>query len=161
MQPISTPSRRSSTPCSPRNFKAKRLADVAFRIEEASLRYRKLCTVVYAALEESAKSSVDEAVLEGIASVGRLFGKAMEATPTGDRTCIDEALMDGGRALRNLSRDQNVRLLKKLHAANSPDVLPFQESVRSINELYNQPSQLLTDGDSLYILPTAPDDEAE
>ena len=143
------------------NFKAERLADVAARIEDASIRYRELYTSVYNALESSAAGSVNSAVLGGLASAGRLIGSAVEATPVGDRTLIDEALVDGGRALSGFDRKRNARLLEKLHAAKSPDVLPFQESVKSIDELYNRPSQLLTDGDNLYILPTAPAPEQD
>lgn len=137
------------------NFKAERLADVAGRIEEASIRYRQVYTRVYDALESSTKGSVDAAVLGGIAAAGKFLGKAVASTPVGDHTLIDEVLEGGGNALAGFNRSQNKRLLKKLHAAKSPDVQPFQENLKAIDALYNQPSQLLTDGESLYILPAA------
>ena len=141
------------------NFKAERLADVAGRIEEASIHYRQVYTSVYNALESSAKGSVDTAVLGGIAAAGKFLGKAVASTPVGDHTLIDEALEGGGNALAGFNRSQSARLLEKLHAAKSPDVQPFQENVKAIDALYNQPSQLLTDGENLYVLPVLPEFE--
>ncbi len=135
------------------NFKAERLADIARRIEAASIRYREAYTRVYDAIEGAVKGSVDSAVLGGLASAGKFLGKAVAATPVGNLTSIDEALEDGGEAVENFNRGKNSRLLMKLHAAKSPDVLPFQENVSRVSALYNQPSRLLTDGESIYILP--------
>ena len=141
------------------NFKAERLADVAARIEEASIRYRETYTRVYNALESSTKGSVDAAVLGSIAAAGKFLGKAVASTPVGEHTLIDEALEGGGRAIDGFNNGASERLLEKLHSAKSPDVQPFQENVKAIDALYNQPSQLLTDGESLYVLPTLPKPE--
>ena len=132
---------------------------MAGRIEEASIHYRQVYTSVYNALESSAKGSVDTAVLGGIAAAGKFLGKAVASTPVGDHTLIDEALEGGGNALAGFNRSQSARLLEKLHAAKSPDVQPFQENVKAIDALYNQPSQLLTDGENLYVLPVLPEFE--
>ncbi len=138
------------------NLKAERLADVANRIETASIRYRESYTRVYDALESETRGSVDAVALGGIAAAGKFLGKAVASTPVGDLTLIDEALNDGGKAVDRFNRGENSRLLKKLHAAKSPDVLPFQENIRNIDALYNQPSRLLCDGENLYMLPVSP-----
>ncbi len=143
------------------NFKADRLEDVANRIEEASIRYREAYTLVYDALENSTEGSVDSAVLSGLATASKLLGNAVAKTPVGEHTPIDEALQGGGKALSSFNRGENKRLLEKLHAAKSPDVLPFQENVRAVASLYNEPSRLLTDGEYLYILPTALEERSE
>ena len=143
------------------NFKAERLEDVAKHIESASIRYRKTYTRVYNALENETKRSVDAFALGGLAAAGKFLSKAVASTPVGDLTLIDEALEDGGKAMEKFNRGENSRLLKKLRAAKSPDVLPFQEYVRNISALYNQPSEILTDGENLYILSTSSDKMAE
>ncbi len=141
------------------NFKEDRLADVANRIEQASIRYREAYTRVYDAIEDATERSVDSTVLGAIAAAGKFLGRAAAATPVGDRTYIDEALKGGGNAIGRFNSGENARLLGKLHDAKSPDVLPFQQSVRAVSDLYNQPSRLLTDGENLYVLPTSPEDE--
>ncbi len=143
------------------NFKDDRLEDVANRIEAASVRYREEYTRVYDALESSTKGSVGSAVLWGISQAGKFLGGAVAKTPIGEHTPIDEALKDGGKAIGSFNHGENARLLEKLHAAKSPDVLPFRESVKAVAALYNEPSQLLTDGDNLYVLPSVPDNETE
>ncbi len=143
------------------NFKEDRLADVADRIEEASTRYREVYTRVYNVIEGATNGSVDSAVLGGIAAAGKFLGRAVAATPVGDLTPIDEALVGGGKAVGRFNSDVNARLLSKLHAAKSPDVLPFQENVRAVSALYNQPSQLLTDGENLYVVPSSQEGEEQ
>ncbi len=141
------------------NFKTEKLDHVISRIEEVSVQYRQTYTAVYNALEGAVKGSVDAVALGGLAAAGKFLGKAIAATPVGEHTPIDEALANGGMAVEKFNLDKNSHLLEKLHAAKSPDVLPFQESARDINALYNQPSQLLTDGENLYVLPSTPENE--
>ncbi len=139
------------------NFKDERLASVAKRIEEASVRYREVYTHVYNELESATTQSLDATFLDGLSTAGKFLGQAVAATPIGGHTHIDEALKDSGRAIKQFNRSKNSHLLMRLHEAKSPDVLPFKESVMSLNALYNQPSRLLTDGKSLYVLPTETD----
>ncbi|WP_322153460.1 hypothetical protein, partial [Paratractidigestivibacter sp.] len=135
------------------NFSREKLEGVAGNIEAMSIEYRELYTRCYNALEEGAKGSVDANVLGGLSKAGKLLSGAIKSTPLGDATLIDEALDDGAEALGDFNRAENSRLLKKLHQAKSPDVEPFRENALTVCSIYNDSSQLLTDGENIYLLP--------
>ena len=44
-------------------------------------------------------------------------------------------------------------MTERLLAAREPGVVPFAESIDSVNRIYNQPSQVLIDEGALYYLP--------
>lgn len=141
------------------NYKVERLQDVARRIEEASIRYREAYSRVYDVLEAADKDTLDAAMFGGLAAAGKFLGKAVAKTPVAERMHIDKALECCGEALGDFNSDKHKRLLEKLHAAKSPDLLLFQENVKAMSALYNEPSRLLTDGENLYILPCAAEEE--
>lgn len=64
------------------NFESAKLADAAERIEADSLAYRELYTECYDALEASTVGAIDAAMLGGIASAGKVIGRAIAATPS-------------------------------------------------------------------------------
>ena len=134
------------------NFSCEKLESVAASIDAASVAYRELYTSCYNAIERGAKDTVDSALLDGVSHASEALGKAMKPTFVGDHTPIDEGLEDLGRAAGDFNRSENGRLLKKLRKAKSPDVAPFRESALTISSICNESSQLLTDGESLYLL---------
>lgn len=135
------------------NFKPDKLQAIARRIEDESLRYRQLYTECFDAINASATGSINAVFLGGVASVGKVFGKAMEATPVGEYTVIDEAFKGAGEGLDHFNDEQSNKLVEKLREARAPDVLPFKQSIENINILYNQPTQLAIDAENIYILP--------
>ena len=60
---------------------------------------------------------------------------------------------DGGNAIEGFNRDENDRLMGKLREAKAPDTWPFVESIKTLDSVYNEPSGILTDGGSVYLLP--------
>lgn len=135
------------------NFEKKKLLDAKNKIEKESLRYRKLYTRVYDELESRSKSSIDGAVLGGLSFAGEMLGKAIAATPVGEHTGIDDALKDAGKGAARFDKECSKCMLKRLHEAKMPDVSPFKSNLPKLNSIYNEPTQLLTDGESLYLLP--------
>lgn len=141
------------------NFEPAKLADVAERIEADSLAYRKLYTECYNALEASAVDTIDAAMLGGIASAGKVIGRAIAATPVGKRTPIDEALESAGDGIGRFNDRQSEKLMAKLLQVKTPDVAPFRQSVIEIDALHNQPTQIAVDAENIYILPTKQQEE--
>lgn len=135
------------------NFKPAKLADAASKIEADSLAYRELYTECYDALEASAADTIDVALLGGIASAGKMLGRAIAATPIGELTPIDEALEGAGEDIGRFNDEQSEKLIEKLHQAKTPDVAPFRQSVMEIDTLYNRPTQIAVDAENVYILP--------
>lgn len=135
------------------NFKPAKLADTAAKIDADSLAYRELYTECYDALEASAADTIDVALLGGIASAGKMLGRAIAATPIGEFTPIDEALEGAGEDIGRFNDGQSEKLIEKLHQAKTPDVAPFRQSIMEIDTLYNRPTQIAVDAENVYILP--------
>lgn len=141
------------------NFKPAKLADAAAKIEADSLAYRELYTECYDALEASTADTIDVALLGGIASAGKMLGRAIAATPIGEFTPIDEALEGAGEDIGRFNDEQSEKLIEKLHQAKTPDVAPFRQSIMEIDTLYNRPTQIAVDAENVYILPAKQQEE--
>lgn len=141
------------------NFKSAKLADAAAKIEADSLAYRELYTECYDVLEASTADTIDVALLGGIASAGKMLGRAIAATPIGEFTPIDEALEGAGEDIGRFNDEQSEKLIEKLHQAKTPDVEPFRQSIMEIDTLYNRPTQIAVDAENVYILPAKQQEE--
>lgn len=141
------------------NFKPAKLADAAAKIEADSLAYRELYTECYNALEASTADTIDVALLGGIASAGKMLGRAIAATPIGELTPIDEALEGAGEDIGRFNDEQSEKLIEKLHQAKTPDVAPFKQSMMEVDTLYNHPTQIAVDAENVYILPAKQQEE--
>lgn len=94
-------------------------------------------------------------MLGGLAAAGHFWVARLPRLRWGEATGIDEALEGAGKGLEGFNKSQSEHLLERLYAAKSPDVLPFQESVEKMNHIYNDSTELLTDGETLYLVPAS------
>lgn len=134
------------------NYDENYLETKAADIRQKALEYREMYTECFNTIESRNKDSVDSFVLGGLSVGIRGLGKVIEKTPLGDVTLIDEALIGAGSGIGNFYASENERIAKRLIEAKDSAVISFVESIDSINRLYNTPSLLLTDGESLYIV---------
>jgi len=107
------------------NFKPAKLADAAAKIEADSLAYRELYTECYDALEASTAGTIDVALLGGIASAGKMLGRAIAATPIGELTPIDEALEGAGEDIGRFNDGKDTRR-RAVQAEHNGDRCPLQ-----------------------------------
>ena len=143
------------------NFDPDYLAATAGKIEERSLAYRMLYTKAYDALESQADSSVRAMALGGLSGAVGFLGKAIEKTPVGDLTPIDEALQDASKGIGDFNRGVKRDMMCKITDARSSDVRPFVENIENVNRLYNEPTMLIADDDAIYVLPIDESRESE
>lgn len=144
------------------NFDENYLHNVAEGIESRAVEYRTLYTKAYDLVERDANSSIRAGLLGGVSGAMNLLGKAIEATPVGDLTQIDETLIGAGKGVGDLSRGVKEDILKDLPtAAGASDVRPFVEDIENLSRLYNDPVMLLADEDAIYILPADAAREAD
>lgn len=135
------------------NFDSDYLAATAGKIEGRSLAYRMLYTKAYDALESQADSSMRAVALGGLSGAMGFLGKAIEKTPVGDLTPIDEALQGASKGIGDFSRGVKRDMMRKITDARSSDVRPFVENIENVNRLYNEPTMLLANEDAIYVLP--------
>ena len=135
------------------NYDPRYLSSTADKIEDYSLSYRDLYTKAYDLIELDADSSVRAIAIDGLSGAARFLGKALEKTPIGDATPIDEALQDASKGLKSFSKDVKKEMLSSLPDARSSDVRPFVDNIKNVNHLYNDPVMLLADSEAIYVLP--------
>ena len=135
------------------NFSKDKLRDVADRIERESIRYRELYTRCYNSIEESGEGAVESALLSGLSKAGEGLGMRSPRPPPQTSPLSTRRSRTGPRLWRSFKECINSRLLERLLVAKSPDVSPFFDGTRMLKEVFIDPSELLTDGDSLYLLP--------
>lgn len=92
-------------------------------------------------------------LLGGIAFAGKALGKAIERTPVGDKTPIDEAFIDASEAIQSVRDDLSSKPTKILITAKENVALPFSDAIERISYLYNQDFNILMDAEAIYLLP--------
>ena len=133
------------------NFTQPYLESVEKRISDYALQYRELYTSCYNLLEEYSKSSIQAGVMSGLASAGKLLGKAVSKVPVISNSQLDENLLAAGDQLEKHGDRQAERTLKGLTQNKENVTLPFVENLRKIDQLYNRPVAYLFDGEAMYI----------
>lgn len=122
-------------------------------IREKAHEYRKTYTACFDAIESRNRQTLDSYVLGGISAGLSGLGHLMEMTILVDAAPIDEALADAARGIDGFNEEENDRLTNLLTQAKDPGVGPFAEGIDAVNRVYNRPYQVLTNGESVYVLP--------
>ena len=135
------------------NYDAGYLTMKAEDIREKTCEYRKAYTACFDAIKSRNRETLDSLVLGGISAGLSGLGHLMEMTILSDATDIDEALADAARGIGDFNDSENDRLVHLLMQAKDPGVRPFAEGIDAVNRVYNRPYQVLTDGESVYVLP--------
>ena len=135
------------------NFDAGYLESVLGKIDERSLAYRQAYSRCYDLLDDLAKTSLEARAVKGVSKAGRALGGVLARTPIGERTSIDEGLRRAGGLLA-ASKDLEIKsLMAQLHEVSAEGTRPFVDNLARVNQLYNQPTELLIDADAVYVLP--------
>lgn len=133
------------------NFDADYLKSIANKIEEYSIQYKELYTAVYEQMEDYSKSSVQSAVLKGLKTVSKATGEVIAKTPVISKGKVDEALIDAGSRLGKIDSKRMMDTMKVLIGAKDSCVRPFIDNIDMVNQLYNQPINVLLDGENIYL----------
>lgn len=139
------------------NFEESHLRRISEKMRGTMTEYRELYTTCYNALEEQSKSTLDATLLSGVAFVSKAAGRAIEKTPIGDKTRIDEGLIGAGSAVARKRDEWSARPTDLLISTKENVTMPFAEGVDRISYLYNQSFDILMDGEAIYLLPSEED----
>lgn len=132
------------------NFDAGYLASMRQRIEERYINFQDLYSTSYYFLRSAADSSVGGRALGGVGAVLDTMGKAVEHTPLGAHTQIDEGLRGAGYDVGHAIQKDATQHGK---VDEEHDIWPFVKSINTMSRLYNDPILMSSDGDALYLLP--------
>lgn len=132
------------------NYEANHLEAVLASLEKRSNDYRSEYTRCFNRIEEMANTSVDQGVLGGLAFASKALGSVVEKTPLGDVSYIDEFLLETAENIDGFGNDQKESITGKILSKRDGGVLPFAESIREIEKIYNTPIDFLVGEDGVY-----------
>ena len=135
------------------NYNKEYLNAVAKKIDDRSIEYRKVYTTAYNLLEGKGRGTLEQQLLGIFSGAGSYLGKAIEKTPVGDATPIDEALIGMSKNLDRIKKNQIHVLMENMPSAKAVNVKPFVEGLVNVNILFNKKAEILTDGEAIYLLP--------
>lgn len=135
------------------NFDEGYLSSVRGNVETHATNYLSLYTKAFNEIELTGRSTVESHLMEGISLAAGKLGKAIEGTPVGDRTPVDETLISAGEKLKSRKDSSAMDPALQLCIAKGNVSQPFIEGIDGINSAYNEPLRVLTDDEDLYLLP--------
>lgn len=133
------------------NFNSDYLDRITNKVEAYALQYRELYTESYTKLEGKLHSSIESHLLKGVAAISGAAGKVIAKVPVIGKTQIDETLIEGGERMEQFDSQRTLDMIQLLSGKRSSYVAPFVSCIKTISTLYNRPTEVLFDSDSVYI----------
>lgn len=133
------------------NYANDYLSAVVAKIEDYSYNYRMLYSRVFDQLDAEIDKSVLGLALKGLEKTGKGLGSVAEKMPVVSKTGVEGILSDTGEHIGEFGDHRKEDALKQLVLKKSGNVKPFVDNLNLLNELYNQPVEVLVDKDNLYI----------
>lgn len=133
------------------NFKREYLDAVSSQIEEYSLRYRELYTDCYNRLESESESSIQTALLGGVAYITKGAGSVIAKVPLISKGQLDETLIDAGERLGKTKEGKASKKMTNLISSQMGIVKPFVDNINAVNKLYNEPMTFYFNHENIYL----------
>ena len=134
-----------------KNFKKEYLDGVVAKIEAYSLKYRELYTDCYNELESESGSSIQTALLGGVAHITKGAGDVIAKIPVISKGQLDEALIDAGERLGKTKEGKASKQMQSLVSGQTGMVKPFIDNINAVKQLYNEPLEFYFNQENLYL----------
>ena len=132
------------------NFNSEYLKKVKDRIEEFSIEYRSTYTDCYNYIESKFEKAPQAVILDIGAKVGKKIGDGIAKTPIGDKTLIDEKIVDGSGILSKAKETSVSKHLNEFCNYKDTRTLSFIQMFDALNKVFNE-CIILFDSQNLYI----------
>lgn len=132
------------------NFDAPFLESVKKRIEGYAFQYRAIYTECFYQIEKRSKSSVESMVAKGVAGFSKGVGETIRKIPVVNKGPADEALLFTGETVEKLADRKIGSAVGVLFEAKDNCTLPFIRNIEEVKKIYNEPLEVLFDGDGVY-----------
>ena len=133
------------------NYDNGYLQSIIRKMEQYSYAYRELYTECYNKLEDTASSSVQAYLRNGLANLSGNAGNVIAKIPVINKSPIDELLIGAGNTLEQHNSKKAGQTMKRLVDNKDCYTHPFIENIRIVDQLYNQPTEILFDNDNIYL----------
>lgn len=134
------------------NFDSRYLDNVSHRIEEYTFNYRELYTSCYNQLEGFSQSSVQSFLTKSLAGLSKGAGEVVAKIPIVSKGQVDEALVSVGDKLGRATARKTEKTMERLAESAAKCSAPFVENIKTVNRIYNQPTEILFDAENVYFL---------
>lgn len=133
------------------NFDTNYLNSIANKIQEYSDDYAALYEKYAEKLEKDSKTSLEGYALKGLSKISGGAGKIVEKIPVISKSQLDENLIKVSGKLQDVDTNRTQNIMRILADSQTDYISSFVENIRTIDNLYNQPMQLMFDSDNIYI----------
>lgn len=133
------------------NYATDYIDAVVEKINEYSFDYRMLYSKAFEQLESEYKKSVSSLTLKGLQKTSEGAAVLADKVPGIKKTSIDDKLNSAGEKIETVESQWTTDVMHSLLPKQGGSVKPFIDNLESLNELYNQPVQVLCDDEYLYL----------
>lgn len=133
------------------NFDEKYLDSVTNKIEKYSIKYRELYTDSYNRLERKLDKSLQGHIMGGLAKANIVAGEVLERIPVVEKSPLDEGLQKAGYHLADAKEESIAKTMRKIIPHKKSQVDPFIQSVNTVKKIYNEPLDIVFDGENIYV----------
>ena len=133
------------------NFDTNYLNSIANKIQEYSDDYAELYEKYAAKLEKDLKTSLEGYALKGLSKISGGAGKIVEKIPVISKSQLDENLIKVSGKLQDVDINRTQNVMQILADSQTDYISSFVENIHTIDNLYNQPMQLMFDSENIYI----------
>jgi len=137
------------------NFDTNYLNSIASKIQEYSGDYITLYDKCTEKIEKDSKTSLEGFALKGLSKLSSGAGKIVEKIPVISKSQLDENLIKAGGILQDVDTNRTQNIMQILADSQTDYISSFVENIHTLDNLYNQPMQLMFDSENIYIAKVA------
>lgn len=137
------------------NFDSKYLNSIASKIQEYSDDYTAMYQKCAEKTEKDSKDSLEGYALKGLSKLSSGAGKIVEKIPVISKSQLDENLLKAGGILQDVDNNRTQNIIQILADSQTDYISSFVENIHTIDNLYNQPMQLMFDSENIYVAKVA------
>jgi hypothetical protein len=137
------------------NFDTNYLNSITSKIQEYSVDYTALYVKCAEKIEKDSKASLEGYALKGLSKLSSGAGKIVEKIPLISKSQLDENLIKAGGILQDVVTNRTQNVMQILADSQTDYIGSFVENIHTIDNLYNQPMQLMFDSENIYIAKVA------
>ncbi len=133
------------------NFRQAYLDQVAEKVREYNQHYQIQFSECRDMIKKYSSESVETKVLTGIGNAGKALGKFIGSVPFLAQGPVDEWLQDNGEALLKGNDEKTQKVAALFSAEEKIGSEGFEDSIRNVAVISNQTTDVLFDGEALYL----------
>lgn len=133
------------------DYRKETIDNLLKSLEDCSNRYQGFYDSCLHQLQESAYTGLDNQVARVAADAAGFLGGVLGSIPVIRLSPVDEALGDASRTLKNVSEETVEGMLNEFRRNEHTDCDIFEENARMIDDYFNKPVALITDGEQIIV----------